>query len=86
MPVVPQILNPAAILFGEDQGRYVVTARDGAAIRARATAANLFSIPIGSTGGNALTFDIIDRGGPQSVSLVELRAAHEGFFPSLMDN
>ena len=86
MPVVPQILNPAAILFGEDQGRYVVTARDGAAIRARATAANLFSIPIGSTGGNALTFDIIDRGGPQSVSLVELRAAHEGFFPSLMDD
>ncbi len=86
MPVVSQIPNPAAILFGEDQGRYVVTARDGAAVRARATAANLFSIPIGSTGGDALTFDMIDRGGPQNVSLVDLRAAHEGFFPALMDD
>jgi phosphoribosylformylglycinamidine synthase len=85
MPVVPQIPNPAAILFGEDQGRYIVTARDGAAIRARATAANLFSIPLGTTGGDALIFDLIDRGGPQTLSLTDLRAAHEGFFPALMD-
>jgi phosphoribosylformylglycinamidine synthase len=85
MPVVPQIPNPAAILFGEDQGRYVVTTRDGSAVRARATAANLFSIPIGTTGGDAVTFDLIDRGGPQSVSLTDLRAAHEGFLPGLMD-
>ncbi len=85
MPVVPQIPNPAAILFGEDQGRYIVTARDGAAIRARATAANLFSIPLGTTGGDALTFDLIDRGGPQALSLTDLRAANEGFFPALMD-
>ncbi len=86
MPVVPQIPNPAAMLFGEDQGRYVVTSRDGAAVRARATAANLFSIPIGTTGGDALTFDLIDRGGPQSVSLTDLRTAYEGFFPALMDS
>jgi phosphoribosylformylglycinamidine synthase len=85
MPVVSQIPNPAAILFGEDQGRYVVTTRDGTAIRARATAANLFSIPLGTTGGEALTFDLIDRGGPQTLSLADLRAAHEGFFTALMD-
>ena len=85
MPVVPQIPNPAALLFGEDQGRYVVTSRDGAAVRARATAVNLFSVPIGTTGGNALTFDLIDRGGPQTVTLADLRAAHEGFFPTLMN-
>ena len=84
MPVVPQIPNPCALLFGEDQGRYVVTARDGAAVRARATAANLFSIPIGMTGGDALAFDLIDRGGLQSILLADLRAAHEGFFPELM--
>ena len=85
MPVVPQIPNPAAILFGEDQGRYVVTTRDPDAVRAAANAAQLFAVPIGTTGGDALTFDLIDRGGPQSVSLAALRAAHEGFFPKLMD-
>jgi phosphoribosylformylglycinamidine synthase subunit PurL len=84
MPVVPQIPNPCALLFGEDQGRYVVTSRDGAAVRARATAANLFSIPIGTTGGDTVTFDLIDRGGPQSVTLTDLRVAHEGFFLALM--
>jgi phosphoribosylformylglycinamidine synthase len=85
MPVAPQIPNPCALLFGEDQGRYVVTSRDGAAVRARATAANLFSIPIGTTGGDTVTFDLIDRGGPQSVTLTDLRVAHEGFFTTLMD-
>ncbi len=85
VPVVPQIPNPAAILFGEDQGRYVVTTRDAAAVRARATAANIFSIPLGSTGGDAMGFDMIDRGDIQSIALDELRAVHEGFFPALMD-
>ena len=85
MPVVPQIENPAALLFGEDQGRYVVTTHDPATVRARATAANLFTVPIGTTGGNALTFDLIDRGGMQSITLTQLRTAHEAFFPALMD-
>jgi len=85
MPVVPQIANPAATLFGEDQGRYVVTTSDGAAVRARATAANLFSIPLGTTGGDALIFDMIERGGPQSISLSDLRTAHEAFFPTLIN-
>jgi phosphoribosylformylglycinamidine synthase len=85
MAVVLQIPNPAAMLFGEDQGRYVVTSPDGAAVRARATAANLFSVPIGTTGGDSLVFDLIDRGGPQHLSLDVLRAAHEGFFPALMN-
>ncbi|MFZ4745628.1 MAG: phosphoribosylformylglycinamidine synthase subunit PurL [Sphingomonas sp.] len=85
MAVVLQIPNPAALLFGEDQGRYVVTSPDGAAVRARATAANLFSVAIGTTGGDSLVFDLIDRGGPQHLTLDALRAAHEGFFPALMN-
>jgi phosphoribosylformylglycinamidine synthase len=85
MVVVSQIPNPAALLFGEDQGRYVVTSRDGAAVSARATAANLFSVPIGTTGGDSLAFDLIDRGGLQSLPLETLRAAHEEFFPALMN-
>src|SRR6476620_5432343 len=81
MTVVAELPNPAAILFGEDQGRYVVTTRDPEAVRAAANAAQLFTVPIGTTGGDALVFDLIGRGGRQSMSLNELRAAHEGFFP-----
>jgi phosphoribosylformylglycinamidine synthase len=84
MTVVEQIPNPAAILFGEDQGRYVVTTTDPDAVRGIANAANLFAVPIGTTGGDRLAFDLVGRGGPQSLSLTELRAAHEGFFPALM--
>jgi phosphoribosylformylglycinamidine synthase II len=86
MTVVEQIPNPAAILFGEDQGRYVVTTSDPEAVRGIANAANLFAVPIGTTGGDTLTFDLVGRGGRQSVSLADLRAAHEGFFPALMSN
>jgi len=86
MTVVEQIPNPAAILFGEDQGRYVVTTSDPDAVREAANAAKLFAVPIGTTGGDALTFDLVSRGGEQSVSLADLRAAHEGFFPALMSN
>jgi phosphoribosylformylglycinamidine synthase subunit PurL len=85
VPVVPQIANPAAILFGEDQGRYIVTTRDAATVRARATEANIFSIPLGTTGGDAVGFNLIERGGVQSIPLTTLRAAHEGFFPALME-
>jgi phosphoribosylformylglycinamidine synthase II len=84
MTVVSQIPNPGAILFGEDQGRYVVTTRDPDRVRAIANDAQLFAVPIGTTGGDALIFDLIDRGGTHSVSLADLRAAHEGLFPRLM--
>src|SRR4029079_11740599 len=84
MTVVEQIPNPAAILFGEDQGRFVVTTRDPDRVRAAANAAQLFAVPIGTTGGNRITFDLVGRGGEQSVSLADVRSAHEGFFPRLM--
>lgn len=85
MPVVPEIANPAAILFGEDQGRYVVATNDPDTVRAQANAASLFVIPIGMTGGSDLVFDLIGRGGEQRIPLSALRAAHEGFFPTLMN-
>ncbi|MGH6728980.1 MAG: hypothetical protein ACREBK_02410, partial [Sphingomicrobium sp.] len=70
--------NPAATLFGEDQGRMLVTTNDPEAVIARATAANLFAAPIGMTGGHAVQ-------GPRfAATLTDLRAAHEGFFPALM--
>jgi phosphoribosylformylglycinamidine synthase len=84
MTILEQTPNPGAILFGEDQGRYVVTTRDPDQVRALANAAKLFAVPIGTTGGDRITFDLVNRGGEQSVSLADLRAAHEGFFPRLM--
>jgi phosphoribosylformylglycinamidine synthase len=84
MTVVPQIPNVGAILFGEDQGRYIVATCDPDRVRQLASEAQLFAVEIGLTGGDELVFDLVDRGGPQSVPLADLRAAHEGFFPALM--
>ena len=71
----------AARLFGEDQGRYVVTvpASDARAIE-RARQAGLEVVRLGVTGGNR----IASEGDGFSVALADLRRAHEGFFPTLM--
>ncbi|MFL6829976.1 MAG: AIR synthase-related protein, partial [Sphingomicrobium sp.] len=75
---LPNVPNPAAILFGEDQGRALVTTNNPNAVNAAAVAAKLFSAPVGRTGGAAVS-------GPGfSASLADLRAAHESFFPRLM--
>ncbi len=77
---LPTAANPAAVMFGEDQGRMLVTASDPDAVAARASAANIYSARVGQTGGDAVT-------GPGfSVRLDDLRAAHEGFFPKLMSS
>ena len=84
MTLVPEIPNPSAILFGEDQGRYVVSTRDPDQVRKVANENALFAVPIGTTGGDDIVFDLVGRGGQQIVSLSELRAAHENFFSRLM--
>ncbi|GLV21507.1 phosphoribosylformylglycinamidine synthase subunit PurL [Sphingobium sp. TomMM35A] len=56
-----------AAAFGEDQGRYVVTAAAGVDIPG--------AVKIGTVGGGQVA----------GVSLADLRLAHEGFFPNLMD-
>ncbi|MFL6728958.1 MAG: phosphoribosylformylglycinamidine synthase subunit PurL [Sphingomicrobium sp.] len=75
---LPNVPNPAAILFGEDQGRALVTTSDPHAVIAAATAANIFAAPIGRTAGASL------EGPGFSATLADLRAAHEGFFRQLM--
>ena len=75
---LPSAANPAAVLFGEDQGRFLVTARDKDAVTAFSNAANIFAAPIGVVGGNAV------EGPGFKAPLADLRAAHEGFFPNLM--
>jgi phosphoribosylformylglycinamidine synthase subunit PurL len=84
MPVVEQIAAPLAMLFGEDQGRYIVTSHTPEKILAAATAANLFAVQIGTTGGDALVFDMQGRGGEQRLALSDLRTAHQSFFTQLM--
>jgi phosphoribosylformylglycinamidine synthase len=60
----------AAAAFGEDQGRYVVTAPAGVALPG--------ATRIGTVGGDALVLN----GTPVAVSA--LRAAHEGTLPAIM--
>jgi phosphoribosylformylglycinamidine synthase len=83
---LPSAPNPAAILFGEDQGRMVITTRWPEGARAIINAAQLFAIEIGTTGGDAIVIRSSATGKSQSIALSDLRAAHESFFPKLMSS
>lgn len=76
---LPDVPNPAAIYFAEDQSRYCVTTNDPDAVLAKASAAGVFAVAVGKTGGNAVV------GSGFSVSLTDLRAAHESFFKNWME-
>ncbi|WP_043614527.1 phosphoribosylformylglycinamidine synthase subunit PurL [Ensifer sp. ZNC0028] len=73
--------DPIATFYGEDQGRYVVTVAAGAldVVAARAKAAGVSLPVIGKTGGDA-----VKLGDAKAVSVADLRAAHEGWFPDFM--
>jgi phosphoribosylformylglycinamidine synthase len=70
-----------AFWFGEEQGRYLVTAPAAAAegIIARAAAAGVPLRRIGTTGGDALT-----PKGERPILVEELRRAFESWFPAYM--
>jgi phosphoribosylformylglycinamidine synthase II len=68
-------LESAAEAFGEDQGRYLVTAPEGVEIAGART--------IGSVGGEAIRET---RGGGIKVALGDLREASESFFRDWMDS
>ena len=78
---VPAAAAAAGWWFGEDQGRYLVTARAGesGALIAEARAAGVPAQQIGLTGGDALIL-----GAARPISLSELRAAHEAWLPRYM--
>ncbi|MEO7635156.1 MAG: AIR synthase-related protein, partial [Sphingomicrobium sp.] len=73
----------SATVFGEDQGRYVVTSNVAGTVRQLAAAAGVACELIGSTGGSTLRFETYGSG-EYDIPLADLRAAHEGFFPKLM--
>ena len=71
-----------ALLFGEDQARYLVTLANDASVDALAAAAEEAAVPVarlGRTDGDSLTVS-----GVMAISLSELRAAHEGWLPAYM--
>src|SRR5690606_16873271 len=67
-----------ACWFGEDQGRYIVTASPEEAERIVADAP-VSAIVIGTTGGDTLTL-----GHAKPISVKDLRDAYEGWFPAFM--
>jgi len=68
-----------AWLFGEDQSRYLVTTDHPSGILAAAQTAGVPAMVIGTTGGVVLTV-----GDGNSISLTELRNAHENWLPDYM--
>jgi len=75
---LPENRALATTLFGEGQGRYLVTTSDAYAL---AKALDMLPIDysiIGHVGGDAIA------GSGFSIPLADLRAAHEDFFPALM--
>jgi phosphoribosylformylglycinamidine synthase len=74
-------LPPHAILFGEDQARYIVTvaaaALDG--FLAAAESAGVPAATLGTVGGSHLKIN-----GICTISLVDLAERHEGWFPAFM--
>jgi phosphoribosylformylglycinamidine synthase len=81
-----EIAPPAALacplhawLFGEDQGRYLVATGHPDDVLAQAKAAGVPAFVLGRTGGAALTV-----AGSGTISLTELRNAHEGWLPAYM--
>ncbi len=76
--------HSAKQFFAEDQGLYLATVDDGFLLDflTGADAAGVQVEPIGRTAGKRLIFELAD--GDYCVTLDDLRAAHEGFFPKLM--
>jgi phosphoribosylformylglycinamidine synthase len=76
----PRDIPGHAFWFGEDQARYIVAVPDHAVFTRIAEAAGIQAVRLGTSGGQDLT---LPDGG--TISVPALRAAHERFFPALMD-
>jgi phosphoribosylformylglycinamidine synthase len=77
---LPDAVPALGMLFGEDQARYLLAARDPAAVLEAARSAGVPAVAIGAAGGDCLTV-----AGLFSLPLSRLRAAHEGWMPAYME-
>jgi phosphoribosylformylglycinamidine synthase len=78
----PQFVATHEFLFGEDQGRYLVTVEktQAKAVVERLTGQGVPALLIGETGGDALTLP----SGEAPIALSSLRETHESWLPSYM--
>ncbi|WP_421932505.1 phosphoribosylformylglycinamidine synthase subunit PurL [Phenylobacterium sp.] len=76
---LPSKLPDHALLFGEDQGRYLIAVADPIALLKAAHAAGIAGEVVGHADGQALAC-----AGIFSVSLDDLRTSHEGWMPGYM--
>jgi phosphoribosylformylglycinamidine synthase subunit PurL len=75
----PTGIPPHAFWFGEDQGRYLLTTNDPAALTAWLTAAGVPVLRLGTTAGASLTVT-----GSGAISTEELRRINEAWLPEYM--
>jgi phosphoribosylformylglycinamidine synthase len=68
-----------AVLFGEDQARYLTETASPDSILAAANNAGIYAQSIGTVGGSALTLP-----GGNAISVDELKAANEAWLPAYM--
>jgi phosphoribosylformylglycinamidine synthase len=80
--------DPVPILFGEDQGRYLVSIRRendiDEEVWARAREAEIFAPWVATTGGDSVVLGDESIPGAGWISLADLRRAHENWFPRFM--
>ena len=76
---IPTDSQAHALLFGEDQARYLIATSEPQAVLDAAVAAGVPASVIGKAGGDSLT-----AGGLFDVALTKIRAAHEGWMPAYM--
>jgi phosphoribosylformylglycinamidine synthase len=78
---LPSRVDPIPFLFGEDQGRYVLSAPAETAdsLLTRAKEAGIAAVFLGTTGDD--TIAVTNAG---AVTVAALRRAHEGWLPAYM--
>jgi phosphoribosylformylglycinamidine synthase len=75
----PSALAAHAFWFGEDQGRYVLTAKNADLIAERANAAGVPLTRLGATGGKALAI-----AGERPIAVAQLKESFESWLPAYM--
>jgi phosphoribosylformylglycinamidine synthase II len=75
----PSGIPPHAFWFGEDQARYVVTAKDAHGVMQQAKAAGVPLTRLGATGGSVLAID-----GERPLPIDELKRRFEAWLPAYM--
>ncbi|OYU69724.1 MAG: phosphoribosylformylglycinamidine synthase II [Alphaproteobacteria bacterium PA2] len=76
---LPSKLPDHALLFGEDQARYLIATPNPAPVLKAAQAAGVVAEEVGHADGPALA-----TSGIFSIALADLRSAHEGWMPAYM--